>query len=95
MFTATAPQRAVHESGYTVEVLDRNSIAYQDEKLHAVIQVEFGPITGLYVDTLDVKGREHDVSVSEEDRARVLSRIESGMQFLGIRFEHASMAADD
>jgi hypothetical protein len=94
MFTAIAPQCALHESGYTVEVLDRNSIGYRDEQLTAVIKVEFGPITGLYVDTLDVRGREHEISVSEKERARVLSRIQSGMQFLGIPFEHAFMAAD-
>ena len=95
MFTAIAPQRAQHESGYLVEVLDRNSIGYQDEKLRAVVQVDFGPVTGLYVDTLEVSGRDHDVSIDDKDRATVLSRIEAGLQFLGVHFEHALMAADD
>lgn len=95
MFKAIAPQCAQHESGYLVEVLDRNSIRYQDEQLTAVVQADFGPVTGLYVDTLEITARARDTSFGEEDRARVLSRIEAGMRFLGIRFEHAFFTAHD
>ena len=95
MFTAIAPQRAQHESGFLVEVLDRNSIGYEDEQLRAVVHVDFGPVTGLYVDTLEVRGRDDEVSVDDKDRAAVLSRIEAGLRFLGVRFERVLMAADD
>ena len=87
MFTAVSPQVAKHLDGYTVQVVDRETVGYQDDSCHATVKVEFGPITSVYVDSLEIVCNENASDDRTPDRARIIGRIRSGMSFLGITFE--------
>ena len=89
MFIQIAPQRAMDSSGRIVEVRDRNTVRYIDRELTALVEVDFGPLTtGFYPDTVTFYGSGGiHVDVPMETREITLSRLEEGLNCLGIRYE--------
>lgn len=88
MFTKTASQRAQHSDGYIVEVGSRFSLRYLDRGTVAEIEIDVGPVTGIYTDTLVLKDPFGKVVALDPKRHQlILERIVGGMECLGVKFE--------
>jgi hypothetical protein len=89
MFRRIAPQQAKHSEGYLVQIKDRYSIEYYDHAIIACVRAEFGAVTAVYPDTLEV--HEHGspcLGPSQDERARIMARINDGLVCLGVPYRN-------
>lgn len=89
MLIKLAPQKVENDDlGYLVQVADRYHIEYIEKDKRAIIDVDFGPVVGIYRDSLV-----HWITpvgtcaMSEDEINIVLSRISEALQFMGNQTE--------
>lgn len=88
MFTALAPQRAKHQSGFIVQTGGRHSLQYLDGDLFAEVEVDFAALTGIYADSLIIQvGNAQRRKPSPEEREIILGRIASALEFWKMAYE--------
>lgn len=88
MYKRIVPQRVQHTSGYIIQIGSRYSIEYLDGDVTAEIKSDFGPITGIYPNTLVLKNKNGErMSISDEERTLIFNRIKDGMTYLNINYE--------
>jgi hypothetical protein len=88
MFTQLSPQKAQHSDGYIVQSGGRHYMEYIAEGLRADVEVERGPVTGVFWKTIRFYNAERErIEVSAELRGLVLQRLLDGMKFLGMKAE--------
>ena len=91
MFTRIAPQVAEDSEGFRVQVADRYTVEYVGKALRAQVEVDFGVITTIYPKTLKAhRTSGGSVSMSADEAAEVLRRIQDGLTCLGVRYEMAN-----
>lgn len=87
MFTIVGKQTARHDSGYVVEVLDRQTVQYVDASCRATINVEFGPTTAVYANSLAMTCSGHGDATSSGLAEAVRDRVVKGLGALGLSCE--------
>jgi hypothetical protein len=87
VFRLLAPQKAQDDSGAIVQVAGRDRVELLDpDGTVASIEVEFGPVTALYADSLEVHSRGPE-PVDPDRRVRMLERMLEGLQAMGGTYE--------
>ena len=85
MFKQLASQRVQHDSGYIVQVADRNSVEYLEPNLRVAVAVDFGVRVNVYGDSLlAYDDLQNPVPLSDEKRKQVLAGIVSGLSAMGV-----------
>ena len=88
MFTDLAPQKIQHHTGYIVQTGGRYSLQYVDGDIFAEIEVDFGPITGLYPDSMTVRrGDSAPALPSSDERELIVARVEEALNYWGMKFK--------
>jgi hypothetical protein len=85
MFTKLAPQKAVHSTGYIVQVLDRFHVEYIDKHKRAKIEVDFAPVIGIYKSLLSEW--EDGTPLSEPEKLEIVKKVSEALQFMGSKTE--------
>lgn len=86
-FTIVGRQKAHHDSGYVVEIVDRHTVRYIDEDKRATIEVEFGPTTAVHADSLALTHQLPGRSTSAAELVTTRDRITQGLEALGLSCE--------
>lgn len=87
MFTIVGRQKANHDSGYVVEIVDRHTVRYIDADMSATIGIEFGPTTAIYADSLALTHQLPGRSTSAAELVTTRDRITQGLEALGLSCE--------
>ena len=89
MFTRLTPQKVQHSSGYIVQTGSRYSLQYVDGDIIAQVQADFARITGPYPDSMTIRVKNDAATrpASPQEKALIMSRIESALKFLGEEYE--------
>lgn len=85
MFRSLTPQKVCHSSGYVIQVFDRYHVEYIDGSKVAKVEVDFGPIVGIYRTSL--QQWDSGELIYDKDKEIILDRIAKGLQFMGSRTE--------
>lgn len=87
IFTKVGPQHALHESGFSVSIFDREHVGYGDPSTNATIEADFlcGKVP-LYLKSLAIKV-DKSRSGLQTDKETILKRMIEGLRFLGVNFE--------
>jgi hypothetical protein len=89
MFTRLAPQKVQHSSGYIVQTGSRYSLQYLDGGTVAEVQADFAPVTGIFPNSMTIRAK-NDTSprpATPDEKALIMSRIESALKFLKEKYE--------
>jgi hypothetical protein len=81
MFKKLAPQKAQHKSGYIVQTGGRYTLQYIDGDLLAEVDVDFGPVTTVYPESMRLQKSGTQVPVSPEQRATITDRMVKVLTF--------------
>lgn len=84
MFDLVGKQKVRHDSGYIVEILDRQTVRYVDGHCSATMAVDFGPTTAIYVDTLTMTRNGVGDPGPPVDAETVRDRVVNGLHALGL-----------
>jgi hypothetical protein len=85
MFTQISPQKVRHLSGFIVQVIDRQTVEYLEEKRSAFIEIDFAATTGIFEKTLSNWKTGNDlVPMGEMEKQTVLNRIVAGLHAMGL-----------
>jgi len=89
MLKKTSPQKVIDDDlGYVIQVADRYHVEYLERHRRAIVEVDFGPVVGIYRDTLKAWVTSvGNCSMSDDERDTVLSRVEGALQFMGSKVE--------
>ena len=83
-FVLLGPQQVRHSSGYIVQVNGRFQVGYIEGIDVASVEVEFGPTTAVYDNTLALEDQGGAKRVLTPARcAEILERIRAGLIFMG------------
>lgn len=88
-FACLAPQKVRNvEFGYIIQSADRHHVEYVESTRSALVEVEHGPVTAIYRDSLTHwKSEEGAIEISLDERETVLSRIKLGLRAMGCECE--------
>ncbi len=89
MLKVINPQKVLNDTlGYTVQIVDRYHVEYLEAERRALVEVDFGPVIGVYGSTLTTWVAPYgDRQMSEGERNSVLSRIVEALKFMGSEVE--------
>lgn len=85
MFNLLSSQKAQHVSGYVVQILDRSHVMYSENQRHITVELEFGPVVGIYSGTLsEWHSNGSNSPASQAEKALVLDRLKEGLHAMGV-----------
>jgi hypothetical protein len=89
MLVKLAPQKVIENAmGYIVQVEDRYHVEYLEHDKHAIIEVDFGPVVGIYPDTLTNWITSSGLfEITEDEKKLILSRVSEALRFMGCQTE--------
>ena len=89
MFKNITPQKVKHiQLGYIVQSAGRDHVEYLEEEKMVRVEVDTGITTGIYRDSIkDWVTSGGAVAMTSSEVDEVLSRVESGLQFMGSKTE--------
>jgi hypothetical protein len=89
MFSRLAPQRVRHSDGFTIQIGSRYSIEYLDDHIRAEVETDMlSQIVPFYPETLKIRSSDARLDPpSQEERALILDRIKSGLEFMEIKYD--------